>query len=170
MQRRSFIKSVVATSVLSLAGVSGYQYFLQSHRDYQYQLDTEFLSIDDQLLLSVLIPIFAAGMPSPIKIEVSLSNIDQTVLRLSQRTQRELRQLLDLLASGFGRVLVAGVWLDWQQSSGRNVEHFLTEWRSSHLELLQQGYLGLHQIIMGSLYAEPEHWPAIGYAKPFEKA
>jgi hypothetical protein len=42
----------------------------------------------------------------------------------------------------------------------------LESWRHHYLALLQTAYLGLRELVMASYYACPEHWGAIGYAKP----
>ena len=40
------------------------------------------------------------------------------------------------------------------------------DWREHHLSVLQQAYVGLHQLIYGAIYAETDTWPDIGYPGP----
>ncbi len=163
MKRRKFIHSALAFSAFSIAGVSGFQAFQQSQLDYQNQISTQFLSQDDQLVLSVLIPVFCNGMPNSIDINKTIINIDEAISRLPYNTQDELNELFLLLGSAIGRTVLAGVWLNWQKAGKTEVNEFLVSWRSHSLSLLQQAYVGLHQLIIGSVYAEREHWSSIGY-------
>lgn len=166
MKRRKFIKSILATSTILLGGVAAFQWSLQANLEYLDEIETDFLTADDQLLLNVLIPVMLAGNGVSPDLKTSIGNIDQVIIRLPMRTQIELRELFDLLTSALGRLVLAGIWLNWQQTDSNKISKFLTEWRESSLSLLQQAYVGLHQLIIGSVYAEPQHWPAIGYPGP----
>lgn len=168
MDRRQLIKGTIATSVLAFAGVSGYQYFLQNQLDDSQFADRQFLTKDDQLVLSVLIPIFygEAFLDSLPPTETVMTNIDNAISRLPLRVQNETRDLFNILASGVGRVLIANVWLNWQQASKASLHKFLLEWRDAHTELLQVAYKGLHKLILGSVYAEANTWSSIGYSGP----
>jgi len=131
--------------------------------DFSFQLETEFLTGDDQLLLAVLIPVMVGDLSTEPDMKHTLLNIDNAAILLPQRTQTELRQLFDLLGSAVGRLLLAGLWLNWQRSDAKKVSQFLHDWRESQLELLQRAYIGLRQIIIGSVYSEVSQWSAIGY-------
>jgi hypothetical protein len=166
MKRRQLIKGLLAASVASLGGVAAFQYYQQGQLEISRLVDSEFLTLDDQMLLAVLIPVFATSMATPPKINKTIDNIDQAITRLPLRTQGELRELFDMLNGGFGRMLLAGVWLNWQRASADSIEEFLVNWREHRLDLLQQAYLGLHQLIMGAIYAESEIWSQINYPGP----
>jgi|GEM_PF-4929207 len=157
---------MVATSITMLGGVTAFQWYQQNTLDYQANLKTQFLTTDDQLLLSIFVPVMVAELDVAPNLNTSILNIDQAIIRLPLRTQKELRELFDLLSSGIGRMLLAGVWLNWQKASFFEVNDFLVDWRESQLQLLQQAYVGLHQLIIGSVYAEAAHWDAIGYPGP----
>ncbi|MGB0495662.1 MAG: hypothetical protein ACPGJI_04835, partial [Kangiellaceae bacterium] len=122
-------------------------------------------------LLDVLIPIYLFGTKEN-KLNASLplqqikNNIDGTINLLSITTQKELRDLFDLLATGFGRLTLAGVWLNWQSANEKSINQFISNWRESSVDLLQIGYKGLHKIIIGSSFAEENLWGAIGYPGP----
>jgi len=169
MNRRKFIQSSVSTTLLALGGVSAFQFYQQSQLVHNEKVDYVFLNSDDDLLLDILVPIYLVGKKE-LEFDISLqqikNNIDGTISLLSLATQKELRELLDLLASGFGRTAIAGVWLNWQSASGNSITQFVSNWRESSIELLQIGYKGLHKIILGSAYAEENLWNAIGYPGP----
>lgn len=166
MKRRTFIKSTLGSAVFALGGVAAFQYYQQSKLSFSVEAPTRYLNLDDQLLLSVLIPVFAGELANQPKIQQVIINIDSAIVRLPEGTQVELRELFDLLTSAMGRLLLAGVWLNWQRASRQDLDVFLTGWRESSLSLLQQGYLGLHQLISGSVYAESDTWGESGYPGP----
>jgi len=166
---------MVSISVLSLGGVTAFQYYQQSllkpvkPDDFKYQ----FLTEQDRILLEVLIPVFISGLSlgDPVSTNsVSLNkvtqNIESAIVRLPIRVQLELRELFELLASLFGRLMLANVWLNWQSASAESVEGFLGEWRDSRIDLLKIAYKGLHKLIVGSVYAESAVWSDIGYSGP----
>ena len=169
MNRRQFIQSSVSTTLLALGGVSAFQFYQQSQTIYNEKANYVFLNADDDILLDILVPIYLFGSKE-IQVDISLqeikNNIDSTISLLSLSTQKELRELLDLLVSGFGRTVVAGVWLNWQSASKNSVIDFISGWRESSIELLQIGYKGLHKIILGSAYAEENLWTSIDYPGP----
>ncbi|TQV88953.1 hypothetical protein [Aliikangiella coralliicola] len=167
MKRRQFFKSLMGTSVLMLGGVSAFQWYQQSSIEYSNHVKTEFLTADDQVVLSVLIPIIAGDLPQAPNIETTILNVDEAILQLPLRTQAELRELFDLLSTGVSRLLLAGVWLNWQKAGSQHVIDFLDDWREHSLSLLQQAYIGLRLLVVGSIYAEPDHWAAIGYPGPY---
>ncbi|MDQ7050231.1 MAG: hypothetical protein Q9M92_12125 [Enterobacterales bacterium] len=180
MKRRSFVKNTLATSVFALGGVSAFQFYQQSLLSYPKsdnssaeRFNYQFLNADDRLVLTVLIPVMVSNLSnlaetaqSNSNIDLINQNIDQAIAQLALRTQKELRDLFDLLDSAFGRVVLAQVWLNWQSAGSKKVDQFFTEWRDSSLELLQIAYKGLHKLIIGSAYAEDFLWPAIGYPGP----
>ena len=166
MNRRFFLKSIVGTSITLLGGVTAFQWYQQNSLDFDKNIATTFLTQDDQLLISILIPVMLGDLSATPDIDTSIVNIDQAIIRLPFRTQAELRELFDLLGSSIGRMMLAGVWLNWQKAAPEQISAFLTDWRESNLSLLQQAYNGLHQLMISSVYAEPEHWQAIGYPGP----
>ncbi len=170
MKRRTFIKNIVSASVLSLGGVMAFQYYQQSQLkpvkpdDFDYQ----FLTEQDRILLEVLVPVFVSGLSlnKLVSLTTIIQNIETAIVRLPHRTQAELRELFELLASIFGRLMLANVWLNWQSASAGSIDQFLGEWRNSSIDLLQVAYKGLHKLIIGSVYAEQNIWQQIGYSGP----
>ena len=85
---------------------------------------------------------------------------------LADRVDQELAQLFALLASTPGRRLLAGVPVPWEDASVTQVNAFLQSWRTHRSALMRSGYGALHDLVLGSWYAEPAHWAAIGYPGP----
>ena len=170
MKRRSFLKSTISTTLLGLGGVSAFQFYQQSQLmpPYNDNFEYRFLTQDDQILLEIIVPVFVSGLglSRGAPLSAIVQNIESTIVRLSIKSQTELRELLDLLATGFGRLIFANVWLNWQSASSDSVEQFISDWRENRLELLKIAYRGLHKLIVGSVYAEPSNWQDIGYAGP----
>jgi hypothetical protein len=46
------------------------------------------------------------------------------------------------------------------------VADFLQSWRKHRLAMPQTAYLALHDLVLGSWYADPSSWAAIGYPGP----
>lgn len=166
MKRRDFIKSSLGGITLLFGGVAGYQLYLDSQALPIKKAKTMFLTDTDQLVLSVLIPVILSGATDKVDLIKCIENIDGAIVRLPQKTQQELRELFDLLGSVFGRLVIAGVWHNWQMASNASLNEFLASWRNSALDLLQQAYLGLHKLIIGSFYSEQSSWASIGYPGP----
>ncbi|MCF6193668.1 MAG: hypothetical protein L3J46_04960 [Kangiellaceae bacterium] len=170
MKRRHFLKNTISTALLGIGGVSAFQFYQQSrlvppHNDnFEYQ----FLTQDDRMLLEIIVPVFASGLglSRGASLLTIIQNIESTILRVSLKSQFELRELFDLLGTGFGRLMFANVWLNWQSASSDSVEEFISNWRDSRLELLKIAYRGLHKLIVGSVYGEPSNWQDIGYSGP----
>lgn len=171
--RRKILKGVALGSLAVASGVSLWQLSLTESVDvveadqYPYQ----FLTLDERLLLWAIIPAYLdhaiQSSDDEVKFAV-LRNIDGAICGLPQSTQDELRQLFGLLNFQLSKALVAGVWTRWNGASIDSLQRFLKDWQESYLALLRSGYLGLHQIIIGSYYGEPVSWSSIGYPGPPE--
>eukprot|EP01030_Chromulinospumella_sphaerica_P009081 gene9081-8893_t len=79
---------------------------------------------------------------------------------------KEVQDLFGLLALAPARRLLAGVSASWEQAEPAEVADFLQSWRSHRLAMLQTAYLALHDLVLGSWYADPSSWAAIGYPGP----
>lgn len=174
INRRDLLKWITGIGVTSLLGVSTFQILQDnsiSDLEWNHE-DFKFLNDEDQITLLVLIPAFIYGETlNTTRIKEKqlinvLFNIDFAILILPERTQDELRQLLNILNNGVGRWLLAGVWKSWSSASAQDLIEFLQLWRNSLIEILQSAYQGLHQIIIGSFYAEPDSWKTIHYSGP----
>jgi len=168
MKRRSLLKyslitgGAVATGSLLYSQIS----FDQVQDDFS-ELDLTFFDQQDMPTLLAIIPIILAGTQlSSKQLTQVIQSMDSGIQLLSLQTQKELRELFDLLSNKLGRVILTGVWASWRTANTTQLIEFLNDWRNSYLELLQVGYQGLKQLVVGHYYAEPEHWNQIGYTGP----
>ncbi|GAB1136914.1 MAG: TAT leader-containing periplasmic protein [Shewanella algae] len=164
MQRRQFLLwALGGTSALAL-GVSLYE-------------EEEIANLSEHekphdLLLGALIPgLLEGALPEINKhrssaINRTLDAVNQTLKWLPKAQRQELEQLLDILENRFGLLLLSGSMTPLMLRSPNELVEMLESWRSSWMELLQQAYLGLRELLMASYYACPEHWDRLNYNKP----
>lgn len=80
-------------------------------------------------------------------------------------TRREVGDLFGLLALKPARMIL-GFSGNWQDSEVPAVAEFLAALRDSSFGLKQQAYFALHDMVLGSFYAEPKTWAPTGYPGP----
>ena len=80
-------------------------------------------------------------------------------------TRREVGDLFGLLALKPAR-FVLGFSGDWEMSAAPAVAQSLLALRDSSIALKQQAYFALHDMVLGSFYAEPKTWVSTGYPGP----
>ena len=136
------------------------------------QPELKFLTGDDALILSALIPVLLDGALSSDaniqqqQVQTVIRRLDEALRHLYPRTRAELRELFDLLGNKAGRVTLAGIWSNWASASLHDKNEFLNDWRESFLDLLQTAYAGLHNLVMASFYGDSANWALVGYAGP----
>ena len=165
VSRRRFLRfGLAGTLVLAAAGaVRGQLAYRPAHGNEPLQV----LGIDDREVLAAIAPVVLAGtQAADAGDDAVVGSIDRAVSGLPLHLQREVSQLLALLASWPGRRWLAGIASPWRTASRAEVEAFLERWRFSKLTLLQQGYQALHELVLAAWYARPDAWPAIGYPGP----
>lgn len=87
------------------------------------------------------------------------------IANLPPLTRKEIADLFGLLALKPARVLL-GYSGDWVGADITAVATFLAGLRDSSIGLKQQAYFALHDLLIGSFYAEPNTWAATGYPGP----
>ncbi|NQW94011.1 MAG: hypothetical protein HQ446_08260 [Polaromonas sp.] len=97
-----------------------------------------------------------------------LSRIDVLVSALPPHAQAELSQLLSILATGPGRLALAGLGTPWASASIPDVQAALQDMRFSRLAVRQQAYAALHDITAGAYFSEPATWAFLGYPGPLK--
>jgi hypothetical protein len=95
-----------------------------------------------------------------------LAALDGLVAALPAAVQGELSQLLALLASAPGRLLMCGLQEPWPTASGAQVQDALRDMASSSLAPRQQAYHALRELSQAAYFAAPQAWAAIGYPGP----
>lgn len=123
-------------------------------------------------VIAALVPVILEGsLPAADEarskaIAVTVGGVEKAIAGLALATQKEIGQLFDLLAFAPTRILVAGVWPAWDVALPGEIAAFLNSWRHSRFDLLRTGYAGLHDLVLGAWYAQPDSWAAIGYPGP----
>ena len=87
------------------------------------------------------------------------------IANLPPSTRKEIADLFGLLALKPARALL-GYSGDWVGADIAAVTKFLADLRDSSIGLKQQAYFALHDLLIGSFYAEPSTWAATGYPGP----
>ncbi len=87
------------------------------------------------------------------------------IANLPPSTRKEISDLFGLLALKPARALL-GYSGDWIGADIAVVTTFLAGLRDSSIGLKQQAYFALHDLLLGSFYAEPSNWVATGYPGP----
>ncbi|WP_144211174.1 TAT leader-containing periplasmic protein [Shewanella donghaensis] len=161
MKRRTFLTGAFTGTAALALGVSLYTPEINEHPD-----DTH------RLLFSVLIPVFMQdALPDVTNYRDAFLNrtiiaINQTISVLPEDQKQELEQLLNMLESRIGLLILTSSITPLMLRSPAELATMLEKWRYHFLEMMQTAYLGLRELIMASYYSCPEHWGRLHYAKP----
>lgn len=125
----------------------------------------------DDVLGAVVPALLAGALPAqPAQraqaIERCTRLVSEAIDGLAPSAQDEIAQLFALLAIAPTRLLTTGIASSWAEASPQEVHDFLERWRVHSFALLQSGYQALHDLVIGSWYADESSWPAIGYEGP----
>ncbi|HTT11999.1 MAG TPA: hypothetical protein VMG60_13990 [Burkholderiaceae bacterium] len=161
MRRRTFLGlSILGVAVLGAGAVA---------LRFGSSRTAEARRADARTVLKAVIPALLAGM-LPIESGAGQEAQRQALSRtlaaidgLPAPTRAELGQLFGLLASHPGRWLAG---LDWDTAQPDQAAAFLQRWRTSSLDLFVVGYQAMHDLVLGSWYADRSTWDSIGYPGP----
>lgn len=95
-----------------------------------------------------------------------LDRIDGLIAGLPPHTQAELGQLLTILPTAAGRLGITGLGTAWDKASVQEIQAALQAMRVSSLDVRQQTYAALHDIVSGSYFAGSENWSVMAYPGP----
>ncbi len=84
-------------------------------------------------------------------------------------SQKQLRQLFDVMNMGPVRVIAGGPIDDWLAASADDINTFLISWRDSIIPIKRMGYTSLSKMIVNCWYALPENYAQAGYPGPPKK-
>ncbi len=99
-------------------------------------------------------------------IQAHLHRLDDTIAGLPPALQAEINELVTLLSSTPGRLVLAGLRPDWPQASTAELQAMLQGLRVSSLQLRQQLYHALRNLTNAAYFADASTWQAIGYPGP----
>jgi len=162
---------VGALGALALAAGGGlYRYTRGPGVAQRFVLDGEAKAAIDAIVPAMLagaLPLDAAARAAAVG--ATTARVHQAILGLPLATQKEVQDLFGLLALAPARRLLAGVSGGWSETRTEEVSAFLQDWRFHRLGMLQSAYHALHDLIIGSWYADPSTWATIGYPGPLKE-
>jgi hypothetical protein len=164
--RRTFLKAG-GLAALALAAGGGIYRYAHPPRPSPFALDGEARAALHAIIPAVLAGALPADGPAREAAIVSTTaSVHQAILGLPLATQKEVQDLFGLLALAPARRLLTGVSGGWAGADVGQVSAFLQDWRVHRLGLLRSAYGALHDLVLGSWYADPSSWAAIGYPGP----
>lgn len=95
-----------------------------------------------------------------------LDRLDATIAGLPAATRAELSQLIALLGTPPGRLGLAGLASNWRDAGIAELQAAMQSMRVSSLDLRQQTYHALRDLICAAYFADARTWPLIGYPGP----
>jgi hypothetical protein len=165
--RRTFIKAgTFGTAALVAAGVYEGWRLRACMADQRTALPPAGRALFAAVLPAFLDGIVEPGAWTPAMMSTALDGVERTVAALPAHARAELHQLFCLLDQRPLRLALAGVWASWPSVDAATAKAFLERWRFGRTAMLASAYQALHDISFGSWYADPAHWPAIGYPGP----
>jgi len=139
------------------------------------QLQRFVLGGEARAALDAMVPAMLAGalpaLPAlrAAAISATTERVHQAIRGLPLNAQKEVQDLFALLALAPARRVLTGVSGGWPNANAEQVASFLQRWRFHRLAMLQTAYHALHDLIIGSWYADPSSWSAIGYPGPLKE-
>lgn len=168
--RRTFLK-VGALAALTLAAGGGiYRCTHPAGPLQRFVLDGEAKAALDAMVPAMLegaLP--AAPAARSAAVAATTQRVHQAILGLPLTAQKEVQDLFGLLALAPARRALTGIAGGWGNAGAEQVATFLQEWRFHRLSMLQTAYHALHDLIVGSWYADPSTWASIGYPGPMKE-
>lgn len=171
-RRRFLIRSFAVATV----AVTGRLFWIQNEEYVPEILQEDdnwlFLDPDDRLVLAMITPVMLHGVSEELlsgeQLVTYLKDLDESITYLPQAHQDELKELLLLLKSLLGRLVIAGVWTTWNNVAPETMDRILIDWRNSYLDLIRLAYKGLKELTFANWYANADSWESIGYPGPPE--
>jgi len=165
MQRRTLIKAGLSVSALLAAAGAGVAWIRPGFAAGRITTEAEFVCS------AVARAVLDTALPQPKELRqaalrVHLTRMSELVLALPAPTQTELSNLLALLASAPGRLLLAGLASTWADADSKELQLCLERLRLSPSPIRQQIYHALRDLTNAAFYAEPSAWPLMGYPGP----
>ena len=167
--RRSFLKAG-ALGALVLAAGGGIYRAVHAPQPQRFVLDGE-----ARAALGAIVPAILAGaLPGDpaarsAAVASTVDGVHTAISNLPLAVQKEVQDLVGLLALAPARRLLTGVANGWEQADPQQVSAFLQDWRLHRFALLRTAYSALHDLTLGAWYAQPASWAAIGYPGPMKE-
>jgi hypothetical protein len=166
MQRRTLLGLGAAGAALVM--IAGGGAALMYERAWR---DGRLLTAGRHVLAAVARAVLDGSLPSDtnaqaLAIDNHLVRMEATVGAMPQHTQREVADLLTLLALPPLRSTLAGLSSSWEHASVADVHAALQSMRQSSLLLKRQAYNALRDLTHAAYFADASTWPLLRYPGP----
>ena len=162
MRRRTLLSVGLATGALLAVAGGSLALITPARRDGRFS-DTSraiFAALAPAVLGSML-PADPAARRRVV--DAHVDRVEASIAGLSPALQGEVDELLTVVGSAPGRLLLAGLRPAWTDASADEIRAALAGMRDAPLGLRQQAYHALRDLTNASYFAEPATWVAIGY-------
>ncbi len=99
-------------------------------------------------------------------LEAHARHLDETLAVLPPAVRAEVSLLLALLYIAPGRRWITGLEVDWAEADVPAVQAALERMRSGVDPVRLQAYHALRDLNNAAFFAQPSHWPLLGYPGP----
>jgi hypothetical protein len=166
VQRRSLLKlGVVSTVTLVLLGGGAAMLYEPAWRDGRLtDAGRRVLGAVARAVLDGSLP--AEGGPQAAALASHLDRMDATLRAMPTATQREVGDLLAILALAPGRMALAGLGSDWLRADVADLQAAMQGMRTSRLSLRRQAYHALRDLTHAAYFASSDTWMQLGYPGP----
>lgn len=161
--RRNFLRMVGGGAIALAAGGALYR-GLQQSAPRRFNLD----KAGHELLTAIAPVLVGPALTAPADVAAVVSRVQAAIAGLPLATQAELQDLFGLLALAPARRLLTGLPA-WRDATPAQLQTFLQDWRLHRFLTLRSAYQALHDLVLGSWYADPASWGAIGYPGPMKE-
>lgn len=168
MQRRTWLKLGAASgAALALVGGGAALVFEAGWRDGRLTASGR------GVMESVARAVLEGSLPAEVQAQRTalashLDRMDATLRGMGPSTQREIGDLLALLAFPPGRLALAGLAHDWARADVVQVQSALQAMRSSRINLRRQAYHALRDLTHAAYFADSATWALLGYPGPIK--
>jgi hypothetical protein len=166
MRRRSLLGlGLAGTALLAVAGGGTAWLYEAAWRD------GKLLPAGRRVLESVARAVLEGSLPShgraqATAIAAHLTRMEATVNAMPPYTQRDIANLLALLAMPPLRATLVGLQNAWESASVADVQAALQSMRQSSLLLRRQTYGALRDLTHAAYFADASTWPLLRYPGP----
>jgi hypothetical protein len=95
-----------------------------------------------------------------------LERMNSTLRALAPPAQRQIFDLLALLAMPPGRLVFAALATDWPYADAAQIQSALRSMRTSKILLRRQAYHALRDLTHAAYFADSSTWKQLGYPGP----
>jgi hypothetical protein len=166
VQRRSLLKlGVAGTVTLALLGGGAAMFYEPAWRDGRLtDAGRRVLRAIARAVLDGSLP--ADSGPQAAALASHMDRMGTTLRAMPNATQREVGDLLAILASPPGRLALAGLATDWLRADVAHIQAALQAMRTSRLNFRRQAYHALRDLTHAAYFASGDTWIQLGYPGP----